>query len=133
MIHDLDIGAHELLSGSGKAVKSSCLDKVLHRLFVHILLRHPGDKILQINVWASFPSFLYHRIDHRSSYAFNGGQRIADRSAVYREPAFSLIDIRRENGNSHAFAHHNIFCHFFRIINHGGHKRRHKFHRVIIF
>ena len=48
LIHNLHIGAHELLSRPRKAVKGSGLDKVFDSLLVYLLVRHPRDEILEI-------------------------------------------------------------------------------------
>ena len=44
-----------------------------------------------------------------------------------------MIDIRRQDPDSHLTAGHNVFCHFHGIVNNRSHQGCHKFYRIIIF
>ncbi len=132
-VHDLHIGTHKLFPGSGKAVKSPCLNKILNGLFIDFLVHYPCNEIFQVHVRSPEVSLLHHHIDHRPAYTFDGGQGIADsRITIHRKSALSLVDIRRQNRNSHIPAYHDVFCHFVGVINYRGHESRHELYRVIV-
>ena len=133
LIHNLHIGAHELLSRPRKAVKGSGLDKVFDSLLVYLLVRHPRDEILEIGKLPSCVALAHHGVDDRLSDALNGGKSVTDGSVIHGKTALPLIDIRREDADPHAAAGHDILRHLAGKIDHGGHKGRHKLHRIIIF
>ena len=132
MIHYPAINQHFLLPVAWQAVKCPCLDKIFDGAFIH-LPAVSFNEITQCTVDSVFPALLHQRFDHRPAHTFNSGKAITDPSLVNRKATFSVINIRRQNLNSHLTAYLNILCHFGWHFDHGGHKRSHKFHRIIIF
>ena len=134
MVRDLHIDAHELFSRATQSVHGSCFDQVLNCPLVHLFfVGHTGDEVLQVCEGTSLLTLLHQTVDDRTSHAFDGRQGIADLAVCHRESGFSRIHIRRQNGDIHVPAVQNILRYFFRVIDDGGHQRRHEFHGIIVF
>ncbi len=80
-----------------------------------------------------FFSLFHKALDHRPAHALDRIQPITDRSAGYRKDAFTFIDIRSQNTDSHLTACHDIFRYFRRIVNHRSHQSSHELYRIVIF
>ena len=131
-VQDLHIDAHKLLPGASQTVQRPCLNKVFYDPLIQLLLCGPGDKVLQIGKWSSLLPLLDDPIDYRPPHTLYGSKCIPDPSPGHGKSAFSLVDIRRQHFDPHAPAGKNVFRHLFGIVNDRSHKRRHKFHRIII-
>ena len=132
-VHNLDIHAHKLLAGTAQTVHCAGFDKMLDGPLVDFLIRHTGDEIFQIGVRSPRPALRDDRLDHRPAHALDGRQRIADLVAGHGKTALPLINVRRQDLDAHAAAGHDILRHLIRIVDHRSQKRRHKFHRMIVF
>ncbi len=132
MIHHLHIDAHKLLPGAAQTVQCPRLDEILHGSLIHVLIRHTGDKVIQIGKQAPLFPLLYQAVNGGAPHSLDRGEGITDAVPCDGKATLSLIDIRRQKGNPHGTAGQDIFRHFLGIINDRGHKRSHKFHRIII-
>ena len=132
-VHNLDIHAHKLLAGTAQTVHCAGFDKMLDGPLVDFLIRHTGDEIFQIGVRSPRPALRDDRLDHRPAHALDGRQRIADLVAGHGKTALPLINVRRQDLDAHAAAGHDILRHLIRIVDHRSQKRRHEFHRMIVF
>ena len=134
IVHDLDIDAHELFPCAAQRVQRPGFDQVFDGALVQRLPGgHPCDKILQILEQPELLSLLHDSFDHGFPDALDRGKSVSDISSVNGEICLSLIDVRRQDPDIHLPAGVDIFCHFWRIFNHGCHKCRHEFHRIVIF
>ena len=109
IIHDLDIYAHKLLACTAQAVHGACLDEVFYGALIHFLVRHTGNKILQIGIGPPCPALGDHGIDNRPSHTLDGSQRIPDLLPRYRKTDLPFVDIRRQDLDPHIAAGHDIF------------------------
>ena len=75
----------------------------------------------------------YDCLNNRASHTLNCCKTVTNIRTIYREFTYSRINVRWKNVNSHLATGINIFRNLSCIVNHRGHKSRHKFYRIIVF
>ena len=131
MVHHLHVDAHELFPGPAQPVQRPGLDEILHGPLVHILILGTHQEILQVGERPPGLALCHDIVDGRPSDSLDGGQGVADASAVYGEPALSLVDVGRQQLDAHIPAGQDVLGHLLGIVDDGGHQGRHEFHGII--
>ena len=122
-----------LLSRSWKCVQGTRFNEALQRSLIDFLVGHSGHKIIEVFEETAALTLGDDHVHHGPAHTLDGGKSVTDPVSGYREAAVSLVDIRRQDRDSHVPAGENVLGDLRGVVHHGGHERRHEFLWIIIF